>query len=36
MDGATVMDQAGALLAVGAILMHPTVPDADQLAGSVM
>jgi hypothetical protein len=28
MDGATVMDQTGALLAVGAILMHPTVPDA--------
>jgi hypothetical protein len=28
MDGATVMDQSGTLLAVGAILMHPTVPDA--------
>jgi hypothetical protein len=28
MDGATVMDPSGALLAVGAILMHPTVPDA--------
>ncbi len=28
MDGATVMDPSGALLAVGAILMHSTVPDA--------
>lgn len=28
MDGATVMDTSGALLAVGAILMHSTVPDA--------
>jgi hypothetical protein len=28
MDGATVMDQSGALLAVGAILMHPMMPDA--------
>jgi hypothetical protein len=28
MDGATVMDRSGRLLAVGAILMHPTVPDA--------
>jgi hypothetical protein len=29
MDGATVMDPSGALLAVGAILMHPTMPDTD-------
>jgi hypothetical protein len=28
MDGATVMDPSGTLIAVGAILMHPTVPDA--------
>jgi hypothetical protein len=27
MDGATVMDPSGALIAVGAILMHPMVPD---------
>jgi DNA integrity scanning protein DisA with diadenylate cyclase activity len=26
MDGATVLDETGRLLAVGAILMHPTVP----------
>ncbi len=28
MDGATVVDGAGRLLAVGAILMHPQLPDA--------
>lgn len=28
MDGATVMDRTGQLLAVGAILMHPMVPDS--------
>jgi hypothetical protein len=28
MDGATVMDRSGRLLAVGAILMHPIVPDS--------
>lgn len=27
MDGATVMDRSGRLLAVGAILLHPAVPD---------
>jgi hypothetical protein len=26
MDGATVVDGAGRLLAVGAILLHPTIP----------
>jgi DisA bacterial checkpoint controller nucleotide-binding len=28
MDGATVMDPSGRLLAVGAILRHPSMPDA--------
>jgi hypothetical protein len=28
MDGATVLDPSGRLLAVGAILMHPSAPDA--------
>jgi len=31
MDGATVMDLSGRLMAVGAILLHPAVPDASGL-----
>jgi len=31
-DGATVMDHDGRLIAIGAILMHPSVPDASGLA----
>jgi hypothetical protein len=31
-DGATVMDMSGRLIAIGAILMHPAVPDASGLA----
>ena len=31
-DGATVMDRSGRLIAIGATLMHPSVPDASGLA----
>jgi len=31
-DGATVMDMSGRLIAIGAILLHPAMPDATGLA----
>jgi DNA integrity scanning protein DisA with diadenylate cyclase activity len=34
MDGATVIDRSGRLLAVGAILMHPAVPAEVTVEGA--